>query len=257
LNSFFGKLNEAHSPFYDPKAAMTVTCNCQLMLLMLIEELTLNGFNIINANTDAIDCIMPKSKFDEYLNICTAWEDKTKMILDHDDVNLIAMQDCNNYMMLMDNGKLKTIGRTVHTAPAIGKGYLHPIVQTAVVAYFKDNIPVESTIKNHSSIYDFLICQKVGKDFDVTHGGVKQQHTNRFYVSSAPDAAYLYKYKNQIGNNTNESNRTCIMKDCKVEICNIVDESKPIEQYVISYPWYIRQAKKIIDGIENKTPSLF
>ena len=54
INSFYGNFNYQYFYAYDPKSAYTVTINGQLYLLMLIEQLELNGYEVISANTDGI-----------------------------------------------------------------------------------------------------------------------------------------------------------------------------------------------------------
>lgn len=51
LNSTFGKLNERTNWQYDGFAAMCVTIGCQIDLLMLIEDMEMNGIHVITANT--------------------------------------------------------------------------------------------------------------------------------------------------------------------------------------------------------------
>jgi DNA polymerase elongation subunit (family B) len=279
LNSIFGKLNDAHGPFYDPKAFMKVTCNDQLMLLMLVEDLTLNGFEIMNANTDAVECLMPRERLPEYTAICKKWEEKTLMTLEHDKMSLVAMMDCNNYIMMKENKKLKVKGRTFLLEPQLGKGYLHPIVQTAVMKYIVYNIPVEETIRGCNSIYEFLMAEKTKSNFIVEWGGVKQQKVNRFYASSSQRSPYLFKYradnrkaeesrsaKQITGRRRSFTERThttaksgkssiCMLRDSGVEILNEVDEKKPVTEYAINYNYYIVQANKIIAALNREIPA--
>ena len=62
INSMFGLLNFNNYWLYDPKAAVSVTINGQLYLLMLIEALTSNGFEVISANTDGVTAKVPKDR---------------------------------------------------------------------------------------------------------------------------------------------------------------------------------------------------
>ena len=76
-NAIFGLMNFENYWLYDPKAALSITINGQLYLLMLIETLEENGFEVISANTDGVTTIVPKLKRNEYNEICMAWSNNT------------------------------------------------------------------------------------------------------------------------------------------------------------------------------------
>jgi hypothetical protein len=137
--------------------------------------------------------------------------------------------------------------------PEVGlhKGFRHPIVPKALVEYFKNGVPVEQTIKNEQSIYEFCISQKSDAKFKMQLWAkeiVQLQKTNRFYVSNSGGTIVKVDAEN---------NASRIIADANVQLANAVDESLPISQYDINYSWYIKQATEIIEQITPSQLSLF
>jgi DNA polymerase elongation subunit (family B) len=83
LNSTYGKMKSKHHWLYDPLAALRVTINGQLFLLMLIEDLSLAGFEVISANTDGVLTKVSKERLDEYYKICNDWSTITLLDLEY------------------------------------------------------------------------------------------------------------------------------------------------------------------------------
>jgi len=61
VNGLSGNLQSEYSWCYDPKMALTIRINGQLMLLMLAEGLSELGCRIIQSNTDGVFVLMKKS----------------------------------------------------------------------------------------------------------------------------------------------------------------------------------------------------
>lgn len=55
----YGAFRDSNDFLYDPYCTYRTTINLQLCLIMLIEELELNGINVVSANTDGIVCKIP------------------------------------------------------------------------------------------------------------------------------------------------------------------------------------------------------
>lgn len=71
LNGLTGNLQSIYSWVYDPMMVFRIRINGQLMLLMLIEEVTQHPyFKLIQSNTDGIFVQVSKDHYDEYLKIC-------------------------------------------------------------------------------------------------------------------------------------------------------------------------------------------
>ncbi len=258
LNGTYGNLINKHSWLYDPKAAMKVTINGQLMLLMLIESLTSIGCSVVSANTDGITTIVPLTKESDYYRSCKAWEDLTRMGLEYVEYETLIQRDVNSYIALKSgyrNAKTdqekenlrKLKGYFVDKAQ-LGKGLSPNIIPIALFKYFVDDVPVRETIKNHTDIKDFLMSQGVGREFIVKWKGIKQQRNNRFYACTDNTGGRIQKCK---GDSIID-----IVADSSVEILNKFD-SKSINERNINYGWYIKQCNELIEKIKPTQLKLF
>lgn len=163
-------------------------------------------------------------------------------------------------MSVTTSGKCKYKGafevdKVVGSEPAYHKDNSFRIIPLAISEYFTKGISIETTIKNHTNIYDFCGRQKFTRD---SYGQIhylgndgatceKQQKNVRYYISNK--GVTFYKYYNK---GTNE----VINKGYQVSIFNdFVD--KKWEDYNINYNFYIKEAMKIVNEIEDKQLSLF
>lgn len=273
LNSSFGKMLSIFSPLYAASLGYKITINGQLMLLMLIEKLTLVGFKVVDANTDAVSVIVPKNRTKEYLAICDTWTSITKMELDQEYFYNVYQMNCNNYIALKadEQGKLLTDSEGKPKVKLKGffdaetdllKGYEYPVVKKALTDCFVANYSPEEIgerikdyILAHTDIYDFCmsvkmgISSKTGEKFNAYHNNRKLQKTNRYYAANGPQSAYLYKA-------SDNTERLHVLKDSKVIIFNDYIE-KPMNEYNINYGFYIDQAMKIKDKIMPSQLKLF
>lgn len=273
-NSVYGKSNDKNSFLYDPKYTMATTINGQLLLTMLAEEFVDNIKNItvLQINTDGITVKIPKSEEDKYYKICQKWEELTKLSLEYVEYSKMVIRDVNNYAAMslneveIKNGniikkeKIKAkykgafeIDKVVGNEPAYHKDNSFRIIPYALSEYFFKNIPVETTIKNHKNIYDFCGRQKFNRD---SYGEIhyidnfnekieKQQKNVRYYISKS-GKTFVKQYS--------KGSSEIINKGFQVEIFNNYIEK---ENYNIDYRFYISEANKIINIIENNQLMLF
>ena len=110
INSSFGKLGFEHHWLYDPLAMLKVTVNGQMYLLMLAEQLTINGFEVIAVNTDGLVTIVPNNMEDDYKRICKQFSDFVNIGGEFTYYDLYAQADVNNYLAIDTEGNVKTKG---------------------------------------------------------------------------------------------------------------------------------------------------
>lgn len=257
INSVFGKMGFFYSWMYDPKAMFSVTINCQLFLLMLIEMLEEHDFKVIYGNTDGITTYVPKSRRDEYNYLCKRWQEYTDFELEFVDYQKAVIRDVNNYIIEKKDSDEPKMKGTFDTErwKSFRKGYEYPVVPHAVREYFINGTPVEVSIQNHQDILDFCIAQKAGRKFDIIYywndnGQLKEkkvQKTNRYYIGKGGGSLVKRSKKREISMVAGEP----------LILLNKHDEDKPIESYNIKYQYYIREAYKIINEFKTKQQSLF
>lgn len=189
LNGTYGASNDQFSPFYDPKFTMSITINGQLSLCMLIEQLAkLDGFSMIQANTDGITFMIDKDKDEEASKVCKWWEEVTKLELEKNIYKRMIIRDVNNYIAEYEDGHLKNKGayewqnlgwHKNHSAPVI------PMAAEMVLVHGKD---LKEVIMNHDNHLDFMLRTKVPRSSNlvlVKDDGTEEQLQNicRYYVS--------------------------------------------------------------------------
>lgn len=247
INSIYGKLGFESGSLYDRLAVLKVTINGQLMILMLCEELELNGIEVISANTDGIVVKLYKKDKDKFENISNNWKQLTKLDADAEEYKCYINRDINNYIVEEINGKTTYKG-VLHPkmyAIDLSKGYDMPVVAQAVVNYFIYNKPVLETLYECNNILDFCKSQNVGRQFHVEFDdGVtctELQRNVRFYVSNQGGSV------KKVNNNTLIKSNLCV--GYKVTVLNSLDD-KRIEYRNINYNYYFKEALKIIDPIK-------
>jgi hypothetical protein len=258
LNSCYGKSNDKFSFLYDPLFTMKITISGQLSLLMLAEQLQLEGFKMLMINTDGLECIVPNDKIHIYNNICNNWQELTKLTLEFVDYSKMIIRDVNNYISLSTKGKVKRKGSFVidkeyHQDPSF------KIIPIALSEYFINSKPIEDTIKNHKNIYDFCGRAKFKSD---SYGEIRyinrdnegnsreqrdrQQKTTRYYISKK-GATFIKVYPEK-------QKEEFINKGFQVTIFNrFIDK----EDYNIDKSFYVKECLKEIEQIEDKQLNLF
>lgn len=249
VNSIFGKLNSETFWLQDAMSMLSVTLSGQLYLLMLIEDLMLNGIMTISSNTDGIVARIPRNLLDKYYEVCKAWESKTKFELEYNEYSEYYRIDVNNYITKKKDGSTKEKGRLLQEV-SLKKGYRYPVVSRAIYNYFVHGVPVSKTLKECNNILDFCISQKAGGVFQMELESdsftQKLQKNNRFFVSNSSGGTLLKRNK--------KTNQTIgLMVGELVTILNDYDETLPISEYDIKYSFYGKEAQQYITEIENGT----
>lgn len=252
INSIYGKFGDENSPIFDRMATLRVTINGQLMILMLCEELELNGIEVISANTDGIVIKLYESKREVFNDIANKWKEYTGLDADSEEYKLYVGRDINNYLVQELNGKIDYKGafNPKMYIKDLSKGYDMPIVAKAVENYFLYNIPVTRTLYDSTDILDFCRSQNVGKQFHVEETFVEDgkiirresQRYVRYYVSNT--GTVIEKV-----NNSSDKIRSKLCSGYYGTILNTLDD-KPISERNINYRFYYAEAMKIINPIK-------
>ncbi len=211
LNSTYGASKDKYNPLYDPRQANNVCINGQLMLLDLIEHLEPH-FELIQSNTDGVMFkLKSESEIPKYKRICKEWETRTRMSLEHDRIKKVIQKDVNNYMIVLESGKIKAKGAYVKDLNPID--YDLPIINQAIRDYFMNNTPVENTINNCTDLKEFQKIVKISSKFaygmhndSVLDGKVfrvfasrrakdkgifKVKQCNPFKIANTPDKCFI------------------------------------------------------------------
>ena len=251
INAIYGKFGFEMFFLFDRFAQMQVTINGQLMVMMVVEALELDGIHVVSANTDGIIVKLPKDKEEDFKRITDDWCAQNKLGADSERYKLFVTRDINNYFDIQSNDKVEYKGGLdpKQYLKDLKKGYDMPIVAKAVFEYFAHGTPVMETLRNHKDILDFCKTQNVGKQFEVVYQKVEngkvidihsQRHV-RFYVSTK--GVIIMK------ENVNSNQRSVLASGKPVIILNKLDD-KDISLRNIDYKYYYEEAYKIINPIK-------
>ena len=251
INAIYGKFGFEMFFLFDRFAQMQVTINGQLMVMMVVEALELDGIHVVSANTDGIIVKLPKDKEEDFKRITDDWCAQNKLTADSERYKLFVTRDINNYFDIQSNDKVEYKGSLdpKQYLKDLKKGYDMPVVAKAVFEYFAHGISVMETLRNHKDILDFCKTQNVGKQFEVVYQKVEngkvidihsQRHV-RFYVSTK--GVIIMK------ENVNSNQRSVLASGKPVIILNKLDD-KDISLRNIDYKYYYEEAYKIINPIK-------
>lgn len=293
LNAIIGHLRNKYGPYYAPQANAAICINGQLTIAMLIERMEGAGFECIMSNTDGITLLVQEERYEEFQGIYKQWESETGLIMEETEYEKMVITGVNayisykkgysevkddlfwdkpsnvieyNYGFIKSTPNNDKVSKYIKAKGsfgyyvALGKGLDSLIVAKALIDYFGKGIPVEYTIENGLDINDYLIFQKIGKQYDVVWNGQNIQHINRFYVSKY--APYLYKSKEKTvvdkkkGTSSTVKSMEGVVAGKGIQIFNEFIE-KPIRDYKIDYSYYIIRARDIIRSLEPEQMTLF
>jgi len=168
LNTTYGASLASTNPLYDPLMGRSVCITGQLYILELAMRYlaACPSLRIIQLNTDGLMISLEESELPTVYRLNDEWQQSKHLELEEDKIKKIIQKDVNNYVMVFENGKVKTKGSyvTYGIAPAgaFSINNNHTIVKKAVIEYFVNGTPVEDTIYRCTDIHEFQIVAKAG-----------------------------------------------------------------------------------------------
>jgi hypothetical protein len=172
-NGTYGKLGSRFSIIYSPRLLTQVTITGQLSLLMLIEDLELNGIKVISANTDGIVSYPHDTQTELFEAVIKRWEAKTGFTTEETEYTALYSRDVNNYIAFKPDGKFKSKGSFFDpwlqkaegeqiSDECLRKNPQNQICIEAVVKLIRDGIPMSKTIRETTDITRFVTVRTVG-----------------------------------------------------------------------------------------------
>jgi|694.fasta_scaffold05445_16 hypothetical protein len=246
------------SPFFDMKALYSITIGNEFTLLKLIEDLELNNFHVISANTDGIEVLVKRSEEQKYLELCEEWCNLTQYTLEHDKYDWIIYSSINDYIAKTIESKYKFKGDFVSDVE-LYKNPSKRIIPLSLQQYFINGVKPEDFIPNHKDILDFCIRGKANSSTSLflkydNGESIDVGSLIRYYLTKNKTAPQLFKIgegskDNSIDANQNAPNELGIQR---VKLFNKIVDGP----YNIDYEQYIYQTYKIIAKIEKNKKDL-
>ena len=256
LNSVTGKMQQETSWMYDPKSVFKIRINGQLVLLMLVDRLLERDCKIIQVNTDGVMFIAKKDRESDIMESVSELERLTKLSFEADRYEAFYQYAVNDYFGVKDGFSSTKDEELIEkkgmfiTKPVLGKGLSPVIIPKAVINYFLYNIPLETTIRECNDIYDFVMGQRVSKQFKVEYDNKYITRINRYYAST--NGYWLYKVKEE----NSELKYANMLTKSGVTILNKIDDTSTADKK-INYAYYISEARKIVNELKCRQLDLF
>ena len=258
-NGIYGKSGEETSALYDPLYTMRTTIGGQLFLSLWTEKLVeaIPEIKFIQHNTDGITYMVPRKDLETVSKISKEMTELTGLYIEDNFYSKFVLRDVNNYLSVYENGDFKAKGafeidKEYHKDPSM------KIVPIAIKEYYINNIPVEQTIRNHTNIYDFCLRLKVnsaatGKFTHFNDEGKvvtdDLSRTTRYYIGRGLKSGSITKA-------FHDGRISAVNKGFSGILFNRFEE-KPMSEYKIDYSFYIAEANKIINAVDDGQLSLF
>ena len=168
LNTTYGASLAKTNPLYDPLMGRSVCITGQLYILELAMRYLAecSTLKIIQLNTDGLMFSVEEHEMPTVYRLNEEWMADKNLILEEDKIRAVYQKDVNNYVMVFENGKVKTKGAYVtygmSTAGAFKINNDFTIIKDAVIAYLAHGVPIEDTINGCDDIFKFQIIAKAG-----------------------------------------------------------------------------------------------
>lgn len=255
-NGIYGKSGEESSALYDPLYTMRTTIGGQMFISLWTEKLVkaIPEIKFLQHNTDGITYLLPRKDLHKAKSVSEEMTKLTGLYIEDNVYTKMVLRDVNNYMAVYENGDVKLKGcfeidKEYHKDPSMR------IVPIALKEYYVNNIPISKTIKEHTDIFDFCLRLKTNSKSTpyykyLEDGKIvnkKLDRTTRYYISNSGGIIVKEFDGDRISG---------INVGYSVTLFNKFEE-KSIEDYNINYSFYIAEAYKIKNAVDNGQLSLF
>ena len=253
VNSVYGKSSDMQNWIFDRQLTMFTTITGELSLMMLIEQYETNGIQVISANTDGVTIRIKKDMIPLMYKLNEWWCSMTQYELERTDYSKIIFSTVNDYLAIMTNGEIKKKGDFL-TDFELHKNKSARVVPIALEQWFVHGIPVDTTIRNHTNLYDFCIRQKATRSFHyegtnrVTGQKTIYNKLIRYYVSNTGEK--IFKVKNPECQTRAAAISQIEAGEWVCEVCNFLPKNSPVDN--VNYDYYIEKANRIISKIQTE-----
>jgi hypothetical protein len=243
LNAVFGDSGSEHSRgFQDVAFMLAITINCQLLMSMLAESVSLiPNARILQANTDGLTVHLPRRERATLDAICDWWQAGTRQRLERAYYSRMWIRDVSSYVAIGTDGKQKRKGdfdwhKEMWQDPSA------LCVPRAAVAYLTRGEPIADFLARHVNAdpWDFLLRARArGKDH-LEWSGTPIQKNSRYYV--ATDGGELVKVAGE--------RRTALQAGQLARIVNTFDGGA---LPALALGWYENEVLKLVRNFRDCT----
>lgn len=247
LNGVYGDSNNPFSVFYDPLFTMSITLNGQLLLCKLAELIMeWTDAELTQCNTDGLTVKIKRSEVDQLKKVRHEWEVATGLQLEEAIYSRMIIRDCNNYVGVYTNGKVKRKGAYEHDLEW-HQNHSALVVPKVAEQVLVHGAPIRSSVEAHPDIMDFMLRAKVPRSGRLTieKDGEHQQIQNitRYYV--AKGGGHLFKWLPPLKGKT-EWRKFAIESGWGVQVCNDISDAGELP---VDFDYYVNEIEKLTLGM--------
>lgn len=248
-NGLYGKLGSPYAIVYAPQLMISTTLTGQLSLLMLIEELEVQKFTVISANTDGIVTVIPKDRYGMFASIVFDWEMTTSFQTEALRYHGVYSRDVNSYIALPADyltnpaAEVKRKGLFAKAGLQAKHDPTFDICSTAVVEFLMHGADIQTTIEACDDITQFVGVKQVGKvtmpNGEIITGGFDNDGN---YLGKMVRWYYAHGEEGFI----KKANGSRVAGTTGATPCMDLPDEFPED---IDYGWYVREAYARLDDI--------
>jgi len=243
LNGVYGDSNNPFSVFYDPLFTMSITLNGQLLLCKLAELIMeWTDAELTQCNTDGLTVKIKRSEVDQLEKVRHEWEVATGLQLEEAIYSRMIIRDCNNYVGVYTNGKVKRKGAYEHDLEW-HQNHSALVVPKVAEQVLVHGAPIRSSVEAHPDIMDFMLRAKVPRSGRLTieKDGEHQQIQNitRYYV--AKGGGHLFKWLPPLKGKT-EWRKFAVESGWGVQVCNDISDAGELP---VDFDYYVNEIEKL------------
>lgn len=247
LNGVYGDSNNPFSVFYDPLFTMSITLNGQLLLCELAELIMeWTDAELTQCNTDGLTVKIKRSEVDQLEKVRHEWEVATGLQLEEAIYSRMIIRDCNNYVGVYTNGKVKRKGAYEHDLEW-HQNHSALVVPKVAEQVLVHGAPIRSSVEVHPDIMDFMLRAKVPRSGRLTieKDGEHQQIQNitRYYV--AKGGGHLFKWLPPLKGKT-EWRKFAVESGWGVQVCNDISDAGELP---VDFDYYVNEIEKLTLGM--------
>ncbi len=282
INLLYGLSNSEYSALYDTKATLKTTINGMLYISMIADKIyDIPNAHILMKNTDGLEIYHLKKDKEKIENILNTMSELINIPIEIGYYKKMVILNVNNYIAIDINDKIKTKGLFEDYEDIIGAKMYHKdtsamIIPKALKEYFIKNIPVEETINNENSIYEFCYGHKGSSmykwlisvyddNLKIAKSKIFESRFIRYFAGGDTTLNQIWIKGSKEGTIQAIQANTPVTLLMNVPKENILDFDKngnlklrynknnePIYRYpTLNRKWYIDECYKIINKIEN------
>lgn len=250
MNAATGSMRQKFSPLYDPQQIIALCMTGQLLTVCMAKIVFDMGAQVLQTNTDGIVFRIHKSKLKEIEDILMQFSKDIHLPLEIDEQYAIFQRNVNNYIMYatptaapkLKGRWAKKSGSDVPLTPLNA-----PIINEAMIAFYKSNKPIEATISECTDPLKFMFTTMKGPTYtgvmyESEIGEIETLNVNRVYATTRRNVGTLRKIAmDEFGEIIKRDKIASIPDNCT--LCNEAVLNIPSD---IDHQWYVKEARKAL-----------